>query len=114
MISFREEFKPLILAGTKTETRRLGRCRWRVGSVHQVTTNTRAPEAVFGRVRITSIRRDWLMNVSPAGVEAEGFRIKEELVKKFARCYRISEREARACRCWVITFELVDQEGLSA
>lgn len=110
MISFSEQFKPLILDGTKTQTRRTGRCRWKVGSVHKVTTNTRAPEAVFGSVRITSLRRDWLINITQASIKAEGFRTKQEFIEAFAKCYRISQRDARACRCWVITFELVEEE----
>lgn len=57
MILFQKWFRDQILEGGKTETRRLGKKRWKVGSIHRATTNRFDPDATFAREE--SMRYTW-------------------------------------------------------
>jgi len=120
MILFRPEHVAPILAGHKTQTRRLGKRRWRVGAVHGCYT--RPPYAKggaepFGWVLILDVRRERLCDISVADVVAEGYANTFGFFKAFCR---ISKRLAADCRrnclgcelanpeVWVVEFELVE------
>lgn len=59
MILFKPMFVGPILAGTKTQTRRTGSKRWKVGSIHQAKTSYKK-DAAFAKLRILDIRQETL------------------------------------------------------
>jgi len=76
MILFREEHVAPILDGRKTQTRRLGRKRWNVGSVHACYTKlpfTRGGAMSFCDVRILDVRQEHLRSISHEDALAEGY-----------------------------------------
>jgi len=76
VILFKPEHVAPILAGEKTQTRRLGKKRWNVGAVH--ACYTRPPFAKGGaepfcRVRITGVYAQLLSDISTWEAQAEGY-----------------------------------------
>ncbi|HHW45053.1 MAG TPA: ASCH domain-containing protein [Desulfotomaculum sp.] len=71
MILFKPEHVEPILSGCKTQTRRLGKKRWKVGSVHQCRLNYRAEP--FACVRVTAVRRERLDNITEEDARREGY-----------------------------------------
>jgi hypothetical protein len=59
-----------ILSGQKTQTRRTGEKRWRVGLVHQCRLNYYAEP--FAYVKISGVRRERLGAISEADAKKEG------------------------------------------
>jgi hypothetical protein len=73
MILFKPEHVAPIIAGEKTQTRRLGKKRWNVGSVHQCQTRMLDNGSVFARVRILSVRQERLRSISHDDAVSEGY-----------------------------------------
>ena len=106
MILFKPEHVAPILAGEKTQTRRLGRKRWNVGATHQAKTNVfKAP---FARLRILSVRSQRLKDMAIEDAHREGYPTLEAYQETFIRIYGswIDELEV-----WVIDFELARAEA---
>ncbi|MGB9886282.1 MAG: ASCH domain-containing protein [Moorellales bacterium] len=103
MLLFKPEHAELIVSGRKTQTRRLGRKRWKVGSVHQCRTSRRAKP--FALVRITGVRRERLGDISEEDVRREGYGSVEAYRKAFERVYGFWDPEAEV---WVVDFEPVE------
>ena len=81
MILFKPEHVPMILSGRKTQTRRLGKKRWRVGAIHQCKTSLFGES--FARVRIRGVCREPLREISVADCFAEGYASHEQFFRKF-------------------------------
>lgn len=105
MMLFKPEHVELILAGRKTQTRRLGKRRWNVGAVHQCATRLFDPDAVFARVRILALRRERLSVVSPLEAWREGY---DSVPAYLAAFYRINGEDPPDPLVWVVEFELVE------
>ncbi|MBC7092689.1 ASCH domain-containing protein [Candidatus Bipolaricaulota bacterium] len=106
MLLFKREHAELILSGRKTQTRRLGRKRWKTGSIHQCRLSRRAEP--FALVRITGVRRERLGDISEEDARREGYGSAEEYRKAFERIYGFWDPEAEV---WVVDFELTGREA---
>lgn len=105
MILFKPEHVAPILTGAKTQTRRLGKRRWRHDSIHQART------ALFGepfaRLRILEVRQERLRTISLDDAVAEGYTGPGTFLHAF---YRINGMAFDADPLvWVVTFEVVTQ-----
>jgi hypothetical protein len=110
MILFKPEHVAPILAGAKTQTRRLGRRRWREGSVHGCYTRppfARGGAEPFCKVRILKVRRESLSRITTADAHAEGY---QDTLAFMVAFYRINPKvDPHAdLDVWVVTFELVE------
>lgn len=102
MILFKPEHAPMILDGTKTQTRRLGKCRWRVGSIHQAKLNFKKGSNPFAHIKILSRYQEPLGNISEADARAEGYNSIQEYVEVFKRIYGMWDPDIDV---WVVNFE---------
>ncbi|MCL6559377.1 MAG: ASCH domain-containing protein [Firmicutes bacterium] len=103
MILFKPEHVELILSGQKTQTRRTGKRRWRVGSVHQCRLHYRAEP--FARVKITGVRREKLGDISEADARKEGYPSVGAYREAFTRIYGFWDPDVEV---WVVDFALCD------
>lgn len=106
MILFKPMFVGPILAGTKTQTRRTGSKRWKIGSIHQAKTSY-AKDAVFAKLRIVAIRQEKLGEMTEADAVAEGFSCVMAFQNAFRSMYGTWDADQLV---WVIDFELVKEE----
>ena len=127
MILFKESMVPLILNGTKTVTRRRGKCRWRVGAIHQCYTRpafARPPGKPFARVRIVSVtQQTWpgqsVLRPVHATIGARREHDRREAILEgfpswhdFCEAYRKINGEASwGDPCWRVEFIVVDTKG---
>jgi len=86
MILFKPEHVPMILNHTKTQTRRKGKRRWKVGSVHQAKTNFKK-DSTFASVLILAVREEPLGAITEAGAKAEGYNSVAEYQEVFKKIY---------------------------
>lgn len=107
MILFKPEHVGPILAGRKTQTRRLGEKRWNAGAVHQCKTSMYAEP--FARVRIISVRRERLGDISEEDVRREGYGENPDDYRNAWESIYHRPWEARLT-VWVIDFELVEEK----
>lgn len=111
MILFKPEHVAPILAGTKTQTRRIGKRRWKVGAIH--ACYTRPPFAKGGadpfcRVRITDVGAQPLLLMTPQDAVAEGYRTLAEYRDVFCDIYgEEAYRRYTYHPLWVVCFEVV-------
>ncbi|MBE0448774.1 MAG: ASCH domain-containing protein [Actinobacteria bacterium] len=102
MILFKPEHKDMILAGKKTQTRRVGKKRWKVGSIHQARLNYYSEP--FARLKITGVRRELLGWITNEDAEKEGYSCIAEYKQVFRRIYGFWDDMQEV---WVIDFEVV-------
>jgi len=103
LILFKPEHVGPILSGQKTQTRRTGKKRWRVGSVHQCRLNYRVEP--FARGRITRVRRKKLGAISEADDKKEGYPSVGSYREAFTRIYGFWDPNVEV---WVVDFVLCD------
>lgn len=134
---FKPEMYTAILAGRKTQTRRLedpgdryhgtwvernGRRKWRVGDVYAIQPGRGQP--ALGHIVLLRISLQPLQDISPKEVMAEGIYFgypdshgfRSELVPEFARTWDSIHRKpgtrwADNPHVWVLTFKLVEAPG---
>lgn len=112
MILFRPEHVEPILSGRKTQTRRLGKRRWKVGGIHGCYTRppfAKGGAKPFCRVRVTGVRRERMLNISPSDVVAEGYDDIQTFVHAFWRINegRLDPRSDGDVLVWVVEFQVV-------
>ena len=71
MILFQPKHVPLILDGRKRQTRRLGKKRCNVGSIHQARTKLFGEP--FARLRICAVEQQRLGDITVEEARAEGY-----------------------------------------
>lgn len=103
MILFKPYHVDLILSGRKTQTRRLGKKRWLVGSVHQAKVSYMAKP--FASIKVLNIRYELLVPMSESDAHAEGYESTEAYLRAFKEIYKYPLDEANPY-CWVLDFEL--------
>lgn len=103
MILFKQEHVQPILDGRKTQTRRTGKLRWKVGTIRQAKTGYRK-DSEFAKLRIRAIRQGQLGEITEADALAEGYNSIAEYREVFERIYGHWHDEMMV---WVIDFVLV-------
>ena len=106
MILFKSEHASMIINGTKTQTRRLGKKRWNVGAIHQCQTKLFDNHSVFAKVRILDVYSERLMDISYADAQSEGGYSVDEYKAVWER---INGMWITALFVWVVKFELVKE-----
>lgn len=108
MILFKPEHVLLILGGNKTQTRRLGKKRWNVGSVHKCYTRppfAKGGAEPFCRVRILGVRRELLLDITAADARAEGYGNRLDYLDAFLTINCCSaDTNDLYMPVWVVTF----------
>lgn len=104
MILFKPEHVEPILSGRKTQTRRLGRKRWKVGSIHQCKLNYRTEP--FTRVKVTAVRQERLGNIPEGDIRNQGYSSVKAYREASERIYGFWDPGAEV---WVVEFELARQ-----
>ena len=95
LLTFKEKFRPLIREGRKTQTLRLWKkCPFQPG---QVTVSPK-----LGKVRITSVGRILLSELSEKDAFQEGFETLEELIKNVKEIYSL--KRIADVECFKIRF----------
>ncbi|MTI82320.1 MAG: ASCH domain-containing protein [Firmicutes bacterium] len=87
MILFKPEHIPMVKNGIKTQTRRKGKPRWKIGSIHQAKENFKKGSKPFAHIEILAVRREPLGSITEADAKAEGYSSVEEYKKVFQRIY---------------------------
>lgn len=105
MILFKTEHVAPILEGRKTQTRRLGNRRWKVGAIRQCRTRMLDSSSTFARVRILDVRRELLGAITLQDAQAEGYTMVAEYLTAFERINGSAPPELPV---WVVEFEVVD------
>lgn len=100
MILFKHEHVQPILDDRKTQTRRTGKMRWKVGSIRQAKTGFRKDDE-FAKLRILAIRQEPLGLISEADAIAEGYDSVEDYKDAFRRIYGFWDDDMVV---WVIDF----------
>lgn len=110
MILFQKWFRDQILEGGKTETRRLGKKRWKVGSVHRATTNRFDPDATFAHVLIQEVEEERIEDITEEGARREGFSDRACFLSTFyvLNHARLPSFGWQDEYCWRIRFKVVD------
>jgi hypothetical protein len=86
MILFKPEHVPMILDGTKTQTRRKGKRRWKVGSIHQAKTNFKK-DSTFAHLLVLAVGEEPLGAITEADAKAEGYNSIAEYQEVFVKIY---------------------------
>lgn len=105
MILFKQEHVPLILSGAKTQTRRTGSLRWKVGALHQCRTRMLDVDSTFAVVRILGVGKEMLMDISEDDARAEGYDSAPDFLAAFVRINKMPV--AQDVGVWVVEFELM-------
>jgi hypothetical protein len=111
MILFRPEHVDLILKGQKTQTRRLGKKRWNVGSVHLAKTKMLSKEH-FVKLKVLDVYQEVLGDISDEDSIAEGYPNWQEYLKEFRVINKIKnddewEQILRQI-VWVVEFKAIE------
>ncbi len=107
MLLFKPEHVDMILEGRKTQTRRTGKRRWKVGSTHQCRLKMLDKDSCFATVGIKAVREEPFMDVSDEDAVREGYANAEQFIAKFREIY--GDEPTRG-DVWVVDFALVSQE----
>jgi hypothetical protein len=105
---FKIQHVDMICEGEKTETRRLGRRRWKLGNRYRVYTRPAfaKPAGVpFATIRILEIRQERLRSVDEAGAKREGYPDRDAYLAAFHKINRTDPDVDPLV--WVLTFEVV-------
>jgi hypothetical protein len=104
MILFKPQHVPMILEGRKTQTRRLGKKRWNVGSAHQAKTSLFGER--FAWLVITGVRKEKLCDISDEDVRREGYETRAGYYDAFVAINRLGTYTLGEL-VWVVDFRLV-------
>lgn len=104
MILFKPEHVEPILSGCKTQTRRTGKLRWKVGAIRQAKTSYRK-DSEFARLRIISVRQERLGDITHWDAVAEGYHSIAAYIEVFRRIYGFWDPGQQV---WVIDFVKVE------
>lgn len=107
MILFKPEHVAPILAGTKTQTRRIWeRKRANVGSVHLAKTQMISKE-YFAKLEILAVYLEPIMVISEEDALAEGYPTKHDYLDAFCRINKRTFDSLENMVVWVVKFKVV-------
>ena len=102
MILFKKRLIEPILSGQKTQTRRTGKKRWNIGSIHQARLNYYGKP--FAHLRVLDARRERVGDISEVDALAEGV----GSVKEFVELWPAINGEWNPdLEVWVVEFEVM-------
>lgn len=109
MLLFKPEHVPLILDGTKTETRRIWKkARVRVGSLQKAKTKLMSKD-FFAILRITDVHREVFQSITEEGALAEGGYTRDAYIRKFfeinPKISKLTDGGKIPFNVWVVKFE---------
>lgn len=99
---FSPEHITMILAGTKTQTRRVS-SKYRVGHTYSVQPGRTKP-GIGRRIKVLDIHKERLGDITTEGARAEGHQSIEEYIEVWKRINKKWDPEQEV---FVISFELV-------
>ena len=106
MLLFKPEHAPMILAGTKTQTRRTwAKSRVRIGQIYQCKLNFKKGSGPFALVKVTALRLQRLGEITPQDARAEGYADIAAYQDIFIKIYGGWDP---LLMVWVVDFELVE------
>ena len=105
MILFKPEHVEPIQKNIKTQTRRKGKCRWKLGSIHQAKLNFKKGSKPFANLRIMAVRQEPLGTITLEDAHREGYPSVEAYKKVFQQIYGTWTPEEMI---WVVYFERVE------
>jgi len=102
MLLFKHEHVEMILAGQKTQTRRIWKKpRVRVGGVHQAKERLFGP--AFARIKIHAIQKERLLDITSEDAYCEGDYSREEFFKKW---FEINPKSSANPEVYAVIFEV--------
>lgn len=112
MLLFKPEHVPLILNGTKTQTRRIWkRKRCNVGSVHLAKTEMLSKE-YFAKLTILRVWQEKLGDISETDAIAEGYKNRDDYLNAFFKINKINDEINQFAwlwkLVWCVEFEVVN------
>lgn len=113
MLLFKEQHVAPILAGTKTQTRRLwphGR-RVKLGSTHIAKTAMMDPLSAFAKIQISDVFQETLWEATDEDALAEGYSTINNYMEAFItinRLERMPANQVQQLKVWVVKFEVVE------
>lgn len=106
MLLFKPEHINPILAGTKTQTRRVWkRCRVKPGTIYGARTSYNA--VPFALLRVRRVWQERLLDITDDDARAEGYVSREAFLEVFRRINRLPEIPSDLT-VWAIEFEVVN------
>jgi hypothetical protein len=107
MLLFTPEHVGPILAGTKTQTRRIWKKkRANVGSTHLAKTRMISKE-YFAKLEILAVYQEHILNISEEDSIAEGYPSKHAYLVAFCRIGKLQYAELENIVAWVVKFRVV-------
>ena len=116
MFSFTQEHVAPILAGRKTQTRRLReKAGAKLDGIYQARLGRFSKDPPFAFLRVTAMRQERLLSISWRDARAEGYLSQEAFITAF---WKINGREASRRDpnpvVWVFEFEVATEEQYEA
>lgn len=106
MILFKKYHVAPIISGVKTQTRRLGAGRWKIGATHQAKINY-YKSGCFALIQILEVHSERLGAISPEDALAEGYPTVEAYLAAFKEINKVKDPAYLDWVVWVVKFRLV-------
>lgn len=112
MLLFKPEHVPLILNGTKTQSRRIWKKkRCNVGSIHLAKTKMLSKE-YFAKLKILKVWQERLMDISEEDAKKEGYKSIVDYNHAFFKINKVPQNIRERIRIlenyvWCIEFEVI-------
>ncbi|MCK9571192.1 ASCH domain-containing protein [Candidatus Pacearchaeota archaeon] len=104
MLLFKPEHVAPILAGTKTQTRRIwARKHANVGAIHLAKTKMLSKE-YFAKLEILDVYQEDLLDISDEDAKAEGYLSRDEYLVAFCRINKLGLGDLDNLMVWVVRF----------
>lgn len=106
-MQFKKQMADLVLAGKKTQTRRLSMPRHKVGSIQPVQCGYR--DKAQGHIRIKRVWRERIWRITEHEARLEGFRSRDEFMEYFKGINK--DKKVVDCDVTVYEFEVEEESN---